>query len=138
MDDSKQAMAFISRVLQFSAECKAMDVTIDNQEIAMTILCGLPSQYDQIIVPIDAVSAEKVPEPDVVKRRLLQKEQCMINRDGIKTSRDYALVNTKHGSERKQVAPICSHCDKPHDTEPICWKKYPHLHLNSNEVRRQP
>ena len=125
MADSEKAMAFISRVRQLGADCKAMGVAIDDQEMAMTVLCGLPPKYEHLIVAIDAAADDKSLSMDFVKSRLLQEEQRMLDRDDVKSAADAALVNKQHGAGGNDVV-VCGHCGKNHP-DSKCWSKHPHL-----------
>ena len=128
MAASEKAMAFISRVRQLSADCKAMGVEIDDKDVAMTVLCGLPDKYEHLIVAIDAAANDDTLTMDFVKSRLLQEEQRILEREGVSSGPDAALVNTQQQSVgRGTQAPECEHCGKKGHREPTCWKKYPHL-----------
>ena len=81
MATNEMVMPFISRVRQIAADCKAMDVPIDDTEMEMTVLCGLPSKFDNLIVAIDAATADTSLSMDFVKSRLLQEEQRMMDRE---------------------------------------------------------
>ena len=124
MAESEKAMGFISRVRQLAADCKAMGVVIENQDIAMTVLCGLPQKYEHLIVAIDAVATDETLTLDFVKSRLLQEEQRMIERGDVKPTVDSALVHQRATPSQR---PECGHCGKLGHTEPRCWEKYPHL-----------
>ena len=50
MEATEKAMAFISCVRQLSYDCKALDISIDDKDVAMTVLCGLPQKYEHLIV----------------------------------------------------------------------------------------
>jgi gag-polypeptide of LTR copia-type len=43
------------RVRQIAEELKSMDAKIDETEVAMAVLNGLPSKYDHLIVALDAL-----------------------------------------------------------------------------------
>jgi transposase InsO family protein len=130
MATSEKAIAFISRVRQLAADCKAMDVKVDEQDIAMTVLCGLPQRFEHLIVAIDAAADDDSLTMDFVKSRLLQEEQRMLDRGDIKHERDAALVNTSNESSSRlnddQITE-CDHCKKKGHPESRCWLKYPHL-----------
>lgn len=65
-------MTYKSSVRQLGADLKATDVTISDQEAAMTILCGLLYWFEYLIVAIDAVSDDEKLTMELVKIRLLQ------------------------------------------------------------------
>ena len=128
MTDNEKVMPFISRVRQLAADCKAMDVPIDDTEMAMTMLCGLPSKYDNLIVAIDAATADTSLSMDFVKSRLLQEEQRMMDREKVQPLRDAALVSHPKGNAREP----CDHCGKTGHPPSRCWQKFPHLRPNRN------
>ena len=133
MADSEKALAFISRVRQLSADCKAMSVHIDDQDIAMTVLCGLPAKFEHLIVAIDAVADDTKLTMDFVKSRLLQEEQRMVDRGDVKPATDTALVNTEQGGGRDRRVVVCGHCHKRGHPDVKCWQKYPHLRPNHHK-----
>jgi len=126
MNDSEKAMAFISRIRQLASDCKAMDVDISDQDMAMTVLCGLPQKFEHLIVAIDAAADDDTLTMDFVKSRLLQEEQRMTDRSDSKPSPSSALV-MQQGETSSQNMNVCTHCGKPNHHESRCWKKYPHL-----------
>ena len=128
MATNEKVMPFISRVRQLAADCKAMDVPIDDTEMAMTVLCGLPSKFDNLIVAIDAATADTSLSMDFVKSRLLQEEQRMMDREHFKPARDAALVSHPRGNAREP----CDHCGKTGHPASRCWQKFPHLRPNRN------
>ena len=131
MATNEKAIAFISRVRQLASDCKAMDVDIDDKEIAMTVLCGLPDKYEHLIVAIDAVATDENLTLDFVKSRLLQEEQRMLERGDVKASSDAALVHNSGKSRRLS----CVHCGRPGHPSEKCWKKFPHLRPNNNQAK---
>jgi hypothetical protein len=122
MAENDKALAFTSRFRQLAADCKAMEVKIDDTEMAMTVLCGLPQNYEHLIVAIDAATDNFNLSMDFVKSRLLQDEQRMLDRDKAMPSHDAALINKPNTGGGGP----CNHCDKPNHTGPRCWRN-PHL-----------
>lgn len=74
MNDNEKSLSFISRVRQLALDWKAIALTIDDQEIAMTVVCGLPAKYEHLIVAIDAAADDSKLNMDFVKSRLFQEE----------------------------------------------------------------
>ena len=124
MDDNERVVSYISRVRQLAADLKSMDTDVEDQEIAMTVLCGLSSKFENLIVAIDAVTDENKLTLEFVKSRLLQEEQRISDRSPGSISADSALVNNTIDRNIR----VCSYCKKPVHLEPRCWQKYPHLH----------
>ena len=132
MENGKKEMSFISRVRHLAADCKAIEVTIEDKDMAMTVLCGIPQKYEHLIVAIDAATSDSSLSMDFVKSRLLQEEQRMMARDKVKPDHDAALLTLPSTNSK---AP-CTHCGKDNHQVPRCWKKYPHLRPNRSGGRQ--
>lgn len=124
MENSEKVKSLHSRVRQLAAECKAMDVIIDYQDVAMTVLCGLLPKYEHLIVAIDAVVDDENLTIDFVKSLLLQEERRIAECEDVKPSVDSALINKQRESHRNRVIPVCTHCKRAYHTETNCWDKY--------------
>ena len=59
MNDGEKIMAFSARIRQLAAPLKSMEVSIDDQEMAMAFLCGLSDKYDGLIYTLDALVDDK-------------------------------------------------------------------------------
>ncbi|CDF39897.1 unnamed protein product [Chondrus crispus] len=98
-----------------------MSVEIDDKEIAMAVLNGLPPRFDNLIVALDALGNEdKVFGLDFVKSRLLQEEQ----RESMKT----ASTTSPHAPALVNRMPIrrdmrCTNCNRHGHTAARCWGK---------------
>jgi gag-polypeptide of LTR copia-type len=68
-------LTHINRVRQISDELKSMDVNIDEAEVAMAVLNGLPPKYDRLIVALDALGDDTKLTLEFTKSHLLQEEQ---------------------------------------------------------------
>lgn len=73
--DDERVLANINRVHQLASSMKSIDITVDDAEIAMAQLCGLPDWIAHIIVAVDTVKSERELNFEFVKSRLLQEEQ---------------------------------------------------------------
>lgn len=105
MLETERVMSYISRVRQLAADLKAVDTDVEDQELAMTVLCGLPSKFEHLIVAIDAVADDKTLTLEFVRSRLLQEEQRMSKRLPDITPSDTLLVNKSEARNRF----ICTH-----------------------------
>ena len=118
MEDNERILNYINRVRQLAADLKSMEVAVSDEDIAMSVLSGLPQKFEHLIVAIDTVTAgEARLSLEFVKSRLLQEEQRLNDRSGSAKGTDTALV-TDRKSARK-----CTYCKKKNHTEPFCWKK---------------
>jgi hypothetical protein len=59
MLDGERILTYINRVKQLTEELKAMRVTIDEEEVAMAVLNGLPPKYDHLIVALDTMGDDQ-------------------------------------------------------------------------------
>ena len=136
MVDSENTMSFISRVRQMASDCKALDISIDDKDIAMTVLCGLPEKYEHLIVAIDTATDDDTFTLDFVKSRLLQEDQRMRDRSGTRPVPDSALVADQRNERRGRSSFACTHCGRPGHNESRCWDKYPHLRPSRPKPRQ--
>lgn len=74
--DTESILEFSNRIQHMSSNLKSMNVTIDDTEMAMTLLCGLPDTYDTLISASDDIGREEtVLEFYYVKIRVMQEEK---------------------------------------------------------------
>ncbi len=59
MIEGEKMMTYINRVKTLASTLKTMGVDIDDQEIAMTVLTGLPSRFDNLISALDALGDDQ-------------------------------------------------------------------------------
>ena len=96
---------------------------IDNSEMAMAMLNGLPELYDPLISALDAIYGESSSlDFDIVKSRAIQEEQ----RIQIRTCQASLRAEESALLSRNYLR-ACEYCKKPGHTENKCWKKHPHL-----------
>lgn len=55
MKDVERVLEFSSRILLLSSILKSMGVTVDNSEMEMALLNGLPEKFDSLISYLDAI-----------------------------------------------------------------------------------
>jgi hypothetical protein len=58
-----------------------MDVTIDEEEVAMAVLNGLPPKYDNLIVALDTICDDTKLTLEFTKSRSMQEEQSSDERE---------------------------------------------------------
>lgn len=46
MNDLERVLTYISRVRQLAADLKSMDISVEEEDVAMSILCGLPDKFE--------------------------------------------------------------------------------------------
>ena len=98
--EDETVLQFSNRIRQLSATLKSMSVDIDECEMSMALLNGLPDVYDNLICVLDSLGTETNVESeylkfDYVKQRILQEEQRieMRNKEAVVKSESAALVS---------------------------------------------
>lgn len=98
MTASENILTYKNRIRRLGTTLESMGVTLDEEEMAMGVLKGLPSSYDNLVSALDAVcssgESSSTLNMDLVRSRLLQKEQRMGTRKTTSTPvSDVALVS---------------------------------------------
>lgn len=127
--EEESVLQFSNRIRQLAATLKSMSVTVDESEMAMAMLNGLPDAYDPLISALDAIGGqdEKL-EFDYVKSRVIQEEQRSDIRAGQAATRAESAALVSQRKER----PVCTHCKKKGHLASKCWELYPHLNPRKN------
>eukprot|EP00171_Calliarthron_tuberculosum_P023184 IDg23184t1 len=132
MLDGEKILKYANRIRQLATTLKNMGVDIDDNEMAMALLNGLPDRFDSLISALDALGNEdKIFTFEFVKSRLLQEEQRadMRVQTSIVKSEAAALVAHDHfeSSSTCKHRTKCDHCGMLGHVVAKCWKKNPHL-----------
>ena len=127
-EETESALQFSNRIRQLASTLKSTKVTVDESEMAMALLNGLPDAFDSLISALDALHGEKDNlKFDFVKSRVLQEEQRIQQRIAeSKVKSEASALLTIHQTYRK-TRPKCNFCGKLGHIESKCWKKHPHL-----------
>lgn len=96
----KSVIPYINRTKQLCTDLKAMSVTVTDQELALTVLCALRSNYEHLIVAIDAVADDEKLTIEFVKSRQKEK-QNMKRSKSTNTQLDLAMIG---GTEKHSFA----------------------------------
>lgn len=130
MNENEKVLVFAARVRQLAATLKSMSVVVEDSEMAMALLNGLPDRFDSLISALDAANIDEQKFTfDFVQSRCVQEEQRHAQRDldALKSSESAALFARKPGkTNRYTSAETCVHCGKHKDSS-RCYKKFPHL-----------
>lgn len=59
MGESEKVLEFSAKIRQLAATLKSMDVIIDDNEMAMAFLNGLPESFDSLISALDALGIDE-------------------------------------------------------------------------------
>eukprot|EP00171_Calliarthron_tuberculosum_P021771 IDg21771t1 len=125
MAESEKIMAFAARVRQLASTLKSMSVPIDDNELAMSFLNGLPERFDSLIGALDALGDnDKMFTFSYVISRCEQEEQRHFhrNQEALRKSEAAALFAPRP----KKQEEMCKHCSKHRDSN-RCYRKFPHL-----------
>ncbi len=133
LQEGESILQFANRIRLLAATLKSMKVLIDESEVAMAMLNGLPEAYDPLISAIDAISGEDDKlQFDYVKSRIIQEEQRINARTSQAASKAEAAALLSKDTTPPDRRPTCAHCNKKGHKEARCWKKHPHLNPHKN------
>ena len=123
MQNDEKVFAYINRVKQLAARLKSMNVDIDDKEMAIAVLNGLPARFESLIAALDAVGSEdKMFSLEFVKSRLLQEEQRAEMKDKPSSShKDSPLMNRVPRTGRPSRDMHCTNCGRSGHTASHCW-----------------
>ena len=133
MQENEKILSYLNRVKHLAANLKAMDVKIDDEELAMAAFMGLPSRFDNLLVAFDALGDTEKFTFDYVKSRLLQEEQRSDIRDKTVNAKaeSSALFNKSQGKNGNN-RPHCNNCNRFGHWTDKCWGK----NLKDNKNRK--
>lgn len=154
MENGEKFLTYLNRVKQFAATLKSMYVIIDDKELAMASLNGLPSSYESLIVALDALRTEGNSFTfDLVKSRLLQEEQRAQERDAAhSTSTNSSALFGASGNDHRKFGKggrsrfssvRCTNCNRFGHYASHCWGKdingqrppNPNRTLDNNDIK---
>jgi len=123
-------LGYINRVRNLCENFKAMSGEVTEMDVAMSVLNGLTSKYENLLVALDAKGEDEL-SPDFVKSRLLQEEQRQADKSpSTKRVGDMALVGANYRGQgrRGDLSKIeCHYCHKfghiSHDCPELKAKK---------------
>ena len=121
MLSGEKVLPYINRVKQLAAILKSVSVNIDDKEMAIAVLNGLPARFQALIVALDALgNEEKIFSLDFVKSRLLQEEQ----RANMKSSSSQTSALVNHAPNNRDINDYkCTNCGHTGHTATRCWGK---------------
>ena len=138
-EENESALQFSNRVRQLASTLKSMKVNVDESEMAMALLNGLPTAYDPLISALDALHGEKDDlKFDYVKSRVLQEEQRIEKRIGQDNAKSEASALVSNQRQYRRDRPKCNFCGRLGHVESKCWKKHPHLNPHNKTVSKDP
>ncbi len=131
-------LAYTNRIRQLASTLKSMGVEIDDKEMAMAVLNGLPERFNNLISALDALGNENETfSLELVKSRLLQEEQRINMR--LETSRMKTEASTLVSARRSRQFSYhkCSDCGKDGHPSERCWEMFPDLAQESWKTRKK-
>jgi len=115
MNVGEGMLRYINRVRNLGENLKAMGGEVTEMDVAMSVINGLTSKYDNLLVAPDAKGEDEM-SLDFVKSRFLQKERRQVDKSpAIKRIGDMALVaaNYRGQGRRGDLSKIeCYYCHK--------------------------
>jgi len=115
MNVGEGMLGYINRVRNLGENLKAMGGEVTEMDVAMSVLNGLTSNYENLLVALDAKGEDEL-SLDFVKSRLLQEERRQADKSpAIKRIGDMALVGANYRGQgrRGDLSKIeCYYCHK--------------------------
>ncbi len=103
MKSGEKMLVYINRVRQMASVLESMGVAIDDKEMAMAVLNGLPKRFETIITALDAIGDD---DPsisfDKVRSRLLQEEKRSTMRDNASITADTTALLIRAARGRRE------------------------------------
>ncbi len=123
MKEDEKMLVYVDRVRKMASTLQSMDATINDKEMAMAVLNGLPPRFETLITALEAIGhdyASFLVHKD--RSRLLQEKRGPTMRTkSKKTESEIALLNRSQDPSgtpnKKEVHALWQ--DKPHRTIPL-------------------
>jgi len=102
MNIGEGMLGYINRVRNLGESLKAMGGEVTEMDVAMSVLNGLTSKYENLLVALDAKGEDEL-SLDFVKTRLLQEERRQASKSPVlKRIGDMALVGANYRGEGRR------------------------------------
>lgn len=121
-NDSMQA--HINNVREIADQLDAIGAPVNDSDIAMTLLCSLPEQYDSLTVALESRPSNELTF-EFVASRLLAEEKRRQESFNVKVNgtTEAAFLGTSSQNEKRNIK-RCSFCKQLRHTEQNCYRKH--------------
>lgn len=130
--------AHINQVRELAEQLDAIGAPVTDSDIAMTLLCSLPEQYDSLIVALESRPSDDLTS-EFVASRLLAEEKRRQESFNVKVNgtAEAAFVGNQLSGGDKKKSKRCKFCKSIGHTEDTCYRKHGYpvghpLHQKSN------
>lgn len=137
--ESETMQVHVNNVRELAEQLDAIGAPVTDGDIAMTLLCSLPDQYDPLIVALEARPSEDLTSEFVVARLLAEEKRKQESSDSKMNGTTEAAFMGKFNSsgDHKRNMVRCAYCKRLSHTEDKCYKKHGYpvghpLHGKSN------
>ena len=138
MNENEKMLTYVNRVRQLASTLKSMNAAVDDAEVAMATLNGLPEQYNELIVALDALGNGSSLTTEFVMSKLLQQEKRIKLRLQAKSVSSVvkpesvarvnnAKINKRRFNNSQSSIPFCDYCHKTGHSTKICWSLLGHI-----------
>ena len=116
----------INYVRELADQLDAIGAPVADDDIAMTLLCSLPEQYDPLIVALEARPSNELTSEFVTARLLAEEKRRQESFNGkVNTNSEAAFIgNSQSSGMKSNKLKFCVFCKKHRHTEDTCYLKH--------------
>ncbi|MGH7240582.1 MAG: reverse transcriptase domain-containing protein, partial [Candidatus Saccharimonadales bacterium] len=129
MKEGDAMQTHINHVRQLADELEAIGCNVSDSDLAVTLLSSLPSQYDPLIMAMEARNIEELTSEYVAVRLLAEEKRKQESaEDNLQGTSETAFMGKSNLPARaaSQKRPKCTYCKRFGHTEDVCRKKHGH------------
>lgn len=116
-EDFNSMGEYVSGLISLVQQLADIDHIVDDEEVAMLLLGGLPTEFDPLVMGIEATHTTISSE--MVKTRLLQEDYRRTETEGASSSETALAIKSRNISSKKRVI-ICHNCHEEGHIKPRC------------------
>ena len=122
--EGESMQTHINAVRELADQLEAIGAPVTDGDIAMTLLCSLPQQYDSLIVALEARPANELTGEFVASRLLAEEKRRQESFDvKVKSTTEAAFVGNLSDQSGKKNGRTCWNCNKPGHFAHQCYRK---------------